>query len=308
MRILPIWVLLSGWWCGGAAIAAPVAVPNNSFELPSTGFVNINIDNWQKNPKPDWYVESGGYLWSQLTGIFRNTSPGTDDHIVNITGNQAIWLFAVPGVELFQDYESTDWNHPSPMHAFDAVYEVGRSYQLSVGVIGGGGGMLDGATLEISLYYRDGDGKPVTVASTVATQSIESFPSTNRFEDQVVVMPAVRPGDAWAGRHIGIRFRSTVTTELEGGYWDIDNVRLVGIPVPTLALALSGPDAQLSWPSETGYQYQLEACTDPAGTPGDTGWTDVGPALAGTGSPLSYNVPLAAAPGRLFRVKVVALP
>jgi hypothetical protein len=151
MRILPAWVLLSGWWCGGAAIAAPVAVPNSSFELPSTGFVNINIDNWQKNPKPDWYVESGGYLWSQLTGIFRNTSPGTDDHIVNITGNQAIWLFAVPGVELFQDYESTDWNHPSPMHAFDAVYEVGRSYQLSVGVIGGGGGMLDGATLEISL-------------------------------------------------------------------------------------------------------------------------------------------------------------
>lgn len=296
------------WGLCAAAIAAPVAVPNGSFESPTTDFVNINIDNWQKNEKPAWYVEGGGYLWSQLTGLFMNTPAGSDDHIDNMDGDQAMWLFAVPEVELFQDHESTDWAHAAPLHAFDAVYQVGHVYQLVVGVIGGGGGMPDGATLELSLYYREAGGAPVTIASTVVTQGIEQFPSTNHFVDQVVSLPAVRAGDAWAGRHIGIRFRSTVTPALQGGYWDIDHVRLVGIPQPALTLTREGPAVRASWTTVTGFHYQLEGCTDPAGEPEAAGWAGVGAARPGTGLPMSEAMPVAAAPRRFFRVKVLFPP
>src|SRR5262245_10147551 len=80
----------------GALRADTFAVPNGSFEGPQTGYVSINIDNWQKNPKPAWYQEQGGFLWTQLTGIFKNTAPGNSDHLENCDLAQAIWLFAVP--------------------------------------------------------------------------------------------------------------------------------------------------------------------------------------------------------------------
>ncbi|MEO6034296.1 MAG: hypothetical protein ABIQ35_03490, partial [Verrucomicrobiota bacterium] len=117
-------------------------IPNGSFELPATTFVNINIDSWQKSEKPAWYDDNGGFFWTQLTGIFKNTGPTSSDHIDNCDGSQAIWLFAVPEVALFQDYDSIDWQNLPPNHAFNSTFEPGRSYTLTVGVIGGGGNML----------------------------------------------------------------------------------------------------------------------------------------------------------------------
>src|SRR5262245_39645715 len=96
------------------AAAGAINIPNNSFESPATSFVSININAWQKSPKPDWYQESGGFLWTQLTGIFKNTPATSADHIDNCDGNQALWLFAVPEVGLFQDYDSTDWHNLPP--------------------------------------------------------------------------------------------------------------------------------------------------------------------------------------------------
>ena len=76
--------------------AEPIYIPNASFELPETNFVSAEIDSWQKSEKPWWYDESGGFLWSQLTGVFLNL-PSTDpNHIDNCDGKQAVWLFAVP--------------------------------------------------------------------------------------------------------------------------------------------------------------------------------------------------------------------
>src|SRR5262245_57928385 len=110
--------------------AETIGVPNASFESPSTTFVNINIDFWQKTSKPVGYDESGGFLWTQLTGAFKNTPSGSADHIDNCDGDQAAWLFAVPEVGLFQDYDSVDWNDPVPTHAFNATYRAGKAYRL----------------------------------------------------------------------------------------------------------------------------------------------------------------------------------
>src|SRR5262249_29890310 len=82
------------------ASSGAISIPNNSFESPATPYVSINIDSWQKSDKPAWYQEGGGLLWTQLTGIFKNTPTNSSDHIDNCDGNQALWLFAVPEVAL----------------------------------------------------------------------------------------------------------------------------------------------------------------------------------------------------------------
>ncbi len=242
--------------------AASLSVPNSSFESPTTPYVDVNVSSWQKEPKPASYVEAGGFLWSQLAGTFKNPAPGSFDHIENCDGEQGLWMFAVPEVGLFQDYESQDANSPAPTHEFDATFAVGRAYSLTVGVIGGGGGMSNGATIEISFYYRNAASNRVQITSATVSHSPELFPDRNHFVDFRVELPAVRDTDAWAGQRIGIGFLSTVTTNLQGGYWDLDNVRLSEYAPPVLEAAVLADGArQITLYGEPG-RYEIFASTN----------------------------------------------
>jgi hypothetical protein len=248
----------------GGLCAGTIPIPNGSFESPVTPFVSINIDAWQKSPKPDGYVEDGDFLWTQLTGLFLNT-PGTSaDHIDNCDGRQAFWLFAVPEVALFQDYDSVDWAHTTPTHAFDARFEVGKSYLLTAGLIGGAGNMLEGASVELSLYYRDPASNQVVVAATNIAYTRDLFPTTTHMVDFQVQAPAVQAGDPWAGQHIGVRLRSSIVdTNLVGGYWDIDNIRLNSIQSPVLrAPAWTNGHFQFRIESEPELKCEILATTD----------------------------------------------
>lgn len=198
--------------------AASVDIPNASFESPETVFVDINIDSWQMPPKPFWYDESGGNLWSQLTGVFLNLPPEDPDRIDNCDGNQAAWFFALPEVELFQDLAAT--------------FEVGKSYHLTAGIIAGGGNMKDGVAIEIRLYYRDAENKKVTAGATTYTYDAEAG-FVKHLIDVRLDLPPVVSTDPWAGRNIGVQFVPVMTladldpeTGKAGGYWDLDNVRL----------------------------------------------------------------------------------
>jgi hypothetical protein len=198
--------------------AGSIAIANASFELPETVFVDVNVDSWQTPPTPWWYDESGGYSWSQLTGVFPNPAPTEPDHIDNCDANQAAWLFAVPEVELFQDLTAT--------------FEVGESYHLTVGIIGGGGNMKDDVPIEIRLYYRDAENEKVTVGVTTFTYDYDTG-YVRHFNDIQLDIPQVRPTDPWAGKDIGVQLVSTLTladldpdTGRAGGYWVLDNVRL----------------------------------------------------------------------------------
>jgi hypothetical protein len=235
--------------------AGMVPVPNGSFENPVTPYVSINVQSWQKNEKPEDYEEEGGFLWSQLTGIFKNTPTNSVDHIHNCDGAQALWLFVVPHLGLFQDYDSVDWNDSEPSHELNVVYEVGSSYEMTVGIIGTGGNMLQGATLELSLYRRENETNRVNVAVTVVTNLSTIFSNNTHLIDFKVTVPPVLPTDPWAGKHLGIQFLSTVTTNLQGGYWDLDNVRLRVIPPPALTS-----------PTRTNDQVQFELLSDPGQT------------------------------------------
>jgi hypothetical protein len=223
-----------------SAWAASLVVPDYSFESPATTYADPDIDSWQKTPQPAWWVDTGGtnsYTWAELTGEFLNTPAGAPAHIDNCDGNQALFLLADPQVGVFQDYDSTYGTNSVPTHAFDAAFEAGKSYLLVVGVIGGGGGMTNGASLELGLYYRDDASNQVVVAATNLVYSSALFPNTTNFIDFTAQLPTVEAGDAWAGRHIGILLLSTASLGGYGGggYWDLDNVRLTSASAPVLS-------------------------------------------------------------------------
>ncbi len=272
-------VLLSGLALGASrAAGATINVPNRSFEFPTNDYVSIVIDSWQKTPKPDGYVEGNGFYWVQLTGAFTNDAR-TASYIRNCDGTQAIWLMAVPEVGLFQDYDSIGSNETVPSHAFDAIYEPGKSYQLTVGLFGGGAGgnygMLLGATLEVSLYYRDASSNRVTVAATTITNSSELFTSNTNLIDFTVTVPTVKSGDPWADKHIGIQLLSTVTPELQAGYWDLDNVRLVSILAPQLINpTLTNNQFQFTLRGESGARFDILTSTN--ATLPISSWTPLG--------------------------------
>ncbi len=216
----------------GTLRADTIYVPNGSFESPETDFADPHMDGWQKAPEPAWYQGGGGFPWDQLMGQFLNTTNGSPTHIDNLDGKQAAFLFALPDVALFQDYNSIGGTNTAPTHDFNAQFEAGKSYSLTVGVLGGGGGMSNGATFQLSLYYRDAASNQVAVASTTITNTKTLFPNDTHLTDFQVSVPTVKASDTWAGKSIGIQLASTVGFDRQGGYWDLDNVRLTESSVP----------------------------------------------------------------------------
>jgi hypothetical protein len=218
--------------------AQPITVPNGSFESQSgvgqPFGVNVFIDSWQKPPNPG-YPEGGpnNFYWIQSAGAFVGTYPNSANPYSNLLGTQGAYVLSLPGAGLFQDSESTDWSGAA--NGLNAIYQVGQSYQLTVGVFGKG--MVENySSLQLSLYYRDASHNRVTIGSpTTVTFNSTIFNPAGPFTlmDYSVNLPAVQAGDAWAGRNIGIEIASVLGDG--NGYWDMDNVRLTAIPEPASA-------------------------------------------------------------------------
>jgi hypothetical protein len=232
---------------GDRVEAASISVPNYSFESQRAGppfYADPRIDSWKKAPRPAYFDENAfGITWDQTAGNFLDNFVGNPAPLDNRDGDQGAYFLAFPGVSLFQDYNTVDWHGGAPTHAFDATFEVGKSYQLTIGLLGKGG-MADGTAFLLGLYYGDSS-SPLTVASTTALYSAATFPSSTHLVDFVVNVPTVQATDAWAGQHIGIEL-----INLNGagaGYWDMDNVRLISqVPEPSaLSLLALGMGAVL---------------------------------------------------------------
>lgn len=298
-RLLGAGLLGSGLICAGTG-AESLSVPNASFEAPATLFVSTLIADWDKSPKPDWYQETGEFLWDQLTGVFLNPAEGRPDRIENCHEKQAVWLFAVPEVGLLQELPEAD--PPSPPRT---RYEPGRAYELTAGVLGAGGAMREGVTLELSLYYRDDATNLVVIAQTTVTNAAGLFGNPKRFLDYSVRTPAVKADDPWAGRLIGIRFLSTVNFELQGGYWDLDNVRLTALTLRPLTLRnprVTDGQFTVSVTGESGGTVELLASDNPTLPVAD--WTRVARSPAFTGQ-ADLAVPAAAAGHSFYAARQV---
>ena len=271
------------------AATESLVVPNGSFELPATPFVSLLIDGWQRTPKPTWYVEDGGFLWNQLTGIFVNTAPGAADHLELLDGRQAAWLFAVPEAGLFQQIRNAAGTAP-------AVYEAGRSYRITFDAVGGGGNMLEGVTLEAGFIRWDAGSNRVWVASTVVTNSPALFDPRTYLRTFSLTTPVLAPADPALGAVIGVQVVSTVSAEAQGGYWDVDRVRVEALTPtqPELTHVLEAGQLRLGWRSETGVRYRVRRSGDLRG------WTVVGEPVLGTGNAVSVHVSVEAAVDGFF--------
>lgn len=305
-------VLLSATVLGGAGMGAlyggPVFIPNGSFEAPLAPppyvapYVELRIDAWQKTPKVFWWDETAYGPWDQLIGIFANTPPGDPSRLENCDGSQALYLFANPGVGVFQDYDSIGSSTNAPSHAFDARFEVGQSYRLTAGVtISYYQPPTNGATLELSLYYRDAASNQVTVAATSITNAPGVFDAVTNLVDFQVNVPTVAAGDAWAGRHIGIAILATGELSMAGGVWDVDNVRLAATQAPMLTgTAVSNGQVSFTLLSEPGRVFEILATTNPAQAL--SLWASLGLVTNHTGS-VSFSEPAAHFPGRFYRAR-----
>jgi hypothetical protein len=270
-----------GYWdVDNVRLAEVIDVPNGSFESPPVPQVNPyaqpDVDYWQKSPQPNWYYPSNNYNtpWEDLMGTFFNV-PAPSSYIDNCDGIQAAFIFAVPDAELFQDYNTVFGTNTVPSHAFNAVFTPGRRYTLTAGFIGGGGGMQPGVTFQLGLYYRDAQSNRVTVAATTLTNTTANFPTNTHLVDFQVQVPGVQAGDPWAGKNIGIQLLSTATFINAGGYWDVDNVRLVETVENQLANpAISNGQFQFTARSEPGLRFEILTATNPA-LPASN-WTSLG--------------------------------
>jgi hypothetical protein len=73
--------------------------------------------------------------------------------------------------------------------------------------------------IELVFYYLDGN-QPVDIVH----QAVEAKGlSSTQLQDFSVYLPTVQPGDAWAGKTIGVAIRAT---GMPGGFWVLDNVRV----------------------------------------------------------------------------------
>ncbi len=282
---------------GSRALAAmeELTVPNGSFEKPATPFVSLLFESWQRTPKPVWYVEEGGFQWNQLTGIFLNTAPGAADHIEDLDGRQAAWLFAVPEAGLFQSVLTAGGTSP-------AVFEAGRAYRLTLEVIGAGGNMLEGVPLEANLFWTDAAGQRIPMATLGVTNRAALFGARNRIVPFQMTTAVVKPTDPWASQAIGVQVVSTVSAADQGGYWVIDRVRVAAISIaqPELTVLTEPGGLRLKWVSESGWRYRLRAST------GLDAWSGLGEPLAGSGGELTVLVPFETEGSRFYSLTAEA--
>jgi hypothetical protein len=186
-------------------VAANIPIENASFETPA-------ID---PNAFPAWPIIDGWFeldldAGSQNTGVFANTAPGSEDHMANADGKQLAFLGSQQGNALEQ--------------ALAAIYRIGCEYRLTVAV--GVSARFSPSdikpvdTIDLVLYYLDVNEPVDIVRLTIGAKG----QSSTQLRDYTVVLAPVQPGDAWAGKIIGVAIRATGAA---GGFWDLDDVRLI---------------------------------------------------------------------------------
>ena len=204
---------------------------------------------------------------------------------MNIEGNQAAFLFAVPSNGMSQETS--------------AIYEPGITYVVSAGLVGSSSfAPPEGTTLSLSLYYRESETNLVTIASRDVIYNATNFPSLSNLVYFAVASQPLTNNHPALGKNVGVAITSTVAPA--GGIWDIDNVTLAAEQL-SLTVARVENNLRITWNSRDGATYQLQTSSDLMT------WNVTGAPIIGTGSTQSSDVPVpSAASYAFFRLRVGA--
>jgi len=228
-------------WIAAPVMSASISIENASFEAPV-----VDPNGFGATPLVDGWTEIDiDTLFSTNTGVFANTEPNSVDHIVNADGNQLAFLGSQMGNALQQDLET--------------VYKAGCNYRLIVGV--SVSGRFPPATVEpvdtlgLVLYYRDAND-----VVDIAHQTVEATgQSYTQLQDFSLELPTVEAGDAWAGKAIGIALRAAGQA---GGFWDLDNVRLIESAPVSIAIENASFEAPVVDPNGFGAVPLVDGWTE----------------------------------------------
>lgn len=229
---------------GASASAAPVNVPNHSFESPSaaTPFgVSTKIDNW--TTYGDFPFDTGGGANSSGTGIFPNTNPDSSINFSNAHLNQVAFIFtksSIPG------------NTDGLEQILPSTFEAGKAYEMLIDV--GLAGANPGATepFTFALFYLD-PGNP-TARNKVAARTIYNDANTplskTILTELNVISPILDASHPAVGKQIGVEIFTATPADVSaiaGRQYDFDNVRVNdGVPEPGALSALTAAALCLS--------------------------------------------------------------
>ena len=197
----------------------PISIPieNASFEFP---VIDLLLNPFGADPNVDDWIQSDHSIGNN-TGVFVNTDPNSNDHIVNADGKQLAFLASVSGDSLEQDLNSE--------------YRIGCSYRLTVALCVSSR-FPPSDPLKLALYYRDANDPNIITDIVSKTIDSNGLLST-QLQDFSLYLPTVPPDANWAAMPIGIAIRGTGNPEIAGGFWDLDNVRLgESLPIQDFAL------------------------------------------------------------------------
>ena len=184
-----------------------IPIPNHSFEVPT---IDPNENPFLAIPFASSWTENDIDPCSRNTGTFINTPPDSNDRLVNADGRQLAFLGSMEGNALWQ--------------YLPATYQQGKSYRLTVGVcVSARTPPPQGTPLTIALHYLS-----VMTPTDIVSVQVPAMSSTSRIlEDFSVTLPTVQPSDPWANKNTGLAIRATGAA---GGFWVLDNVRLMEYP------------------------------------------------------------------------------
>lgn len=189
------------------SMADPIYVANYSFESPE-----LDAMYYITTTPTDWKEFNGSLVDSQNTGAFYN-NPIDPAFVINAEGNQLAYLYGLQGCAHQQE--------------LSAVYQVGKSYRMTVGVC------IStyqpppadaNEPIELAFYYLEGT-EPNDLATALVPRAGQSNVILNDFS---LYLPKIQPGNPCIGKSIGIVIRGT---GVEGGAWDLDNVRVTEYPL-----------------------------------------------------------------------------
>jgi hypothetical protein len=228
-------------WIATPVLSALIPIENASFEAPV-----VDPNGFGAVPLVDGWTEVDiDALFSTNTGVFANTDPNSFDHIVNADGKQLAFLGTQTGNALKQD--------------LDTVYKEGCAYRLTVGVSVSGrfppATVEPVDTLEVVFYYRYGND-----VVDIAHQTVEAKgQSYTQLQDFLLELPTIQASDAWAGKAIGIALRATGQP---GGFWDLDNVRLIESALVSIPIENASFEAPVVDPNGFGAVPLVDGWTE----------------------------------------------